>query len=146
ATPTSAACVQYRTGSITFGLPQFPAPNTFAQGSPCTGSGAYSYYAPYEFYLDTPSEVVVTGQTCATVQLTVYQAPGGALMPTFSPDSCTNAVTSVSGLNLKVTLSAGYYYLVVSSPYQYANSAYFLNVASSPTIFRSNTITTADRT
>src|SRR5262249_47262585 len=145
-TPTNAACVQYRSGAITYNQPQFPAPNYFAQGAACTASGGSQYNNSYEFYIDTTSEVVVTGQTCSPVQLTVYQAPGGAPMPAFNPNNCTNAVASVSGLNLKVTLAAGYYYLVVSAPVQYLNPGYYFNVTSSPILMRSDTISASNRT
>lgn len=144
-TPTAAACTEYREGYMSqyYG---FTAPPNFVQGVPCSGNVGPQYYDLHEFYLDSGAQVVITGKTCYSSKITVYQAPDGAPITT-DPQGCTNAVASAANLDVKVALNPGYFYVVVSSPVgPYGTINYYLNIAADPTLRRSGTISATDPT
>jgi plastocyanin/subtilisin-like proprotein convertase family protein len=145
ATPT--ACAQYRVGKIVSGDPSTYVAFDFPQGVSCDPATNvyYAYYEAYEFYLETTSDVAVLGTACVSASAAIYQASGGAPIPNFVPSGCTNAVASSRNLNLKATLNAGYYYLVVSSQYEYSYPNYSFSVTAEPFLTRSGTLDTSDR-
>ncbi|MBX7223164.1 MAG: NHL repeat-containing protein [Blastocatellia bacterium] len=118
-----------RTGSLAAGDDTFNRPQTF-NGTGCliSGVGTAVFRDVYEFQITCPTSMVAASLCAADGGnadfdsfLVIYQAPGGAQMPGFAPNGCTNALVAsddVCGDDPSVTnvpVVGGFFYVVVTS-------------------------------
>ncbi len=129
-------------GALAAGDGTFNRPLSFSQGGTCTPSatGTAVFRDVYEFQVGQNTSV--TASLCAAdggaathdSYLVMYQAAGGAQLPSFAPTACGNALAAsddVCGDDAKlsgINVVAGYFYVVVTSFGNGATGTYTLFV------------------